>query len=355
MKKVYFTPGPSQVYPTVSQHIKKAIRTDILSLSHRGEEFKNLFKDTLQGLKKLLNIPKDYSVFFVSSALESMERTIQGCVQSYSFHIITGSFGRAWANIGIQLGKNVIKKEAKNGEGIQLNNLEIPKRAELVCITQNDTSTGVWIPEQEIHNLKKRNPEKLIAVDLVSSIPICNIDYQYIDVAFFSVQKGFGLPAGLGIMIVAPSVLAKTEALFRRGINIGSYHSLKNLSEKAKDCQTPETPNVLNIYLLNQVIKDMTKVGLKKIRQDTGKKAEILYKFFDNHKIYQPFIKNPQFRSPTTLVIDVGGQSEKLRRKLKKFGFIIGAGYGDNKLNHIRIANFPSHKLTDVRRMLKYI
>lgn len=347
MKKIYFTVGPSQVYPTLYQHLNQAIKKDIPSLSHRGAEFKQLFKDTAENLTKLLNIPKNYHIFFVSSALEAMERTIQSCVEKTSFHIITGSFGKAWANYAAQLGK----KALTNG---QLES-KIPKDAELICITQNDTSTGFWIPMKDIYNLKKKYPEKLIAIDIVSSIPYVDIDYRYIDVAFFSVQKGFGLPAGLGVMIVSPKALEITEKLIKKGVVVGSYHSLKNLSEKASQLQTPETPNVLNIYLLNNAIKDMLKIGLKKIREDTDEKARILYEFFDNHKKYQPFIKNRKFRSPTTLVIDVKGESERLRKKLAKAGFIVGAGYGDNKLNHVRISNFPSHKLKSVLQMLKYI
>lgn len=353
MQKIFFTVGPSQVYPTLHKHINIALKQNVPSLNHRGQEFKQLFAMTSGNLKKLLNIPQSYQIFFVSSALESMERIIQGCVDKSSFHIISGSFGKAWANYAEQLGKKVIRFEFDKESG--LSNLKIPKVAELICITQNDTSTGIWIPMENIYNLKKKFPEKLVAIDTVSSTPYADINYKYIDIMFFSVQKGFGLPAGLGLMIVNPKALEKTEQLVKKKIVIGSYHSLKNLSEKAKDFQTPETPNVLNIYLLNEITKDMLKIGINKIRQNTDKKAKILYDFFDNHKEYEPFIKNPQFRSPTSLVFDVKGESERIRKKLFKRGFIVGAGYGDNKSNHIRVANFPSHTLKNIRWMLKYI
>lgn len=347
MKKIFFTVGPSQVYPTLYKHLNQAILDDIPSLSHRGDSFKKLFKETTNNLRRLLNIPADYQIFFVSSALEAMERTIMGCVENYSFHIISGSFGKTWANYAEQLGKEVFR--------VEFNNINIPKETELICITQNDTSTGIWIPMEDIYKIKKENPKKLIAIDTVSSTPYVDINYKYIDIMFFSVQKGFGLPAGLGVIIASPKALQKAEKLSKKGISIGSYHSLKNLSEKAKDFQTPETPNVLNIYLLNKVTLDMLKKGVKKIRQETLEKAKTLYSFFENHKEYEPFIKNLQFRSPTSLVFDVKDHSDKLRKSLAKKGFIVGAGYGDNKLNHIRIANFPSHSLKDVRQMLKCI
>lgn len=354
MKKIYFTVGPSEVYPTLYKHLEKAIKRDIPSLSHRGSEFKELFKNTTTGLKKLLNIPAPFKIFFVSSALEGMERIIQGCCERVSFHIITGSFGKSWVNYASQLGK-IAKTYTIENTVTEISDLEIPKEAEIICITQNDTSTGFWFPVSQIVKLKKKYPEKLIAVDIVSSVPYVNIDFKYIDIAFFSVQKGFGLPAGLGVIIVNPKVLQKTQTLLNKKVITGSYHSFKNMAEKAAKFQTPETPNVLNIYLLNYVIKDMLKEGIEKIRKDTDQKADTLYSFFENYTKFKPFIKHPQFRSVTTITIDVKGQSEKIRKKLVKSGYIIGAGYGANKQNHIRIANFPAHKLRAVKKLIKLI
>lgn len=352
MKKVYFTVGPSQIYPTIPKHISNAIKEDILSLSHRGKEFKELYENTVVDLKKLLNIPDEYKIVFTSCALEAMERTIQGTVAETSFHIISGSFGKAWSKYAKELGKDVISLEI-DSNNYSLEDIEIPKKTELICITQNDTSTGIWIPPQDIENLKKKYPEKLIAIDVVSSLPYVNINYKFADIAFFSVQKGFGLPAGLGVMIINPLALEKTEKLTRKGVITGSYHNLKRLAEKAEEFQTPETPNVLNIYLLNKVVNDMLKIGIDKIRQETDKKSRIIYDFFGNHKKYTPTINNVVLRSPTTIVINAEGESQKLRETLAKSGFIIGAGYGENKLNQIRIANFPAHTLKSVNSMLK--
>lgn len=355
MKRIFFTVGPSQIYPTVTKHLNLAIKQDVLSLNHRGQEFKGLFKEVTKNLKKLLNIPENYQVFFVSSALECMERVISSCCQKASFHIITGAFGRAWAGYAKELGKSTYTFAINPTQQTDLDKINIPEETEIICITQNDTSTGYWIPPEEITKLKQKYPYKLIAMDAVSSIPYVKLDYSFLDVVFFSVQKGMGLPPGLAVMIVSPQALQKTEILIKKRLITGSYHSLKRLSEKAVQLQTPETPNVLNIFLLNCVVKDMLKQKITKIRQDTDKKAQALYNFFNNHQKFKPFIPNTQNQSPTTAVFDIKGKSETIRNKLTKAGFLIGAGYGDNKQNHIRIANFPSHSITDLKRMLKYI
>lgn len=355
MKKVYFTVGPSQVYPTLYKHINRALAEDVPSMNHRGEVFKKLFNEASEDLKKLFNVPESYQIFFVSSALESMERTIQGCVEKYSFHVVTGSFGKTWAKYATQLGKKVTKLETKFGEGVGISNLEVSQNAELICLTQNDTSTGIWIPPQDIEALKKKYPNKLLALDLVSSVPFVDINYKFADVTFFSVQKGFGLPPGLAVVIVSPAALEKTRVLIKKGVNVGTYHNFENLSTFAQKGETPETPNILNIYLLNAVVKDMLKIGLSKIRKETEQKSNLLYRFFESHKNFEPFVKDIKFRSPTTLVLDVKGNSQALRKKLSVKGLIVGAGYGDYKDSHIRVGNFPAHSLKEVCQMLKYI
>ncbi|MBI2022747.1 aminotransferase class V-fold PLP-dependent enzyme [Candidatus Daviesbacteria bacterium] len=355
LQKKYFTVGPSELYPTVYKHILKALKRDIPSISHRGSEFKKLYQEVSENLKKLLKIPAKHQIFFTSSALEAFERIIQGCVQSSSLHIITGSFGSSWFKTAQDLAKSPLKEEASAGEGIDLTNLKVPKEAELICITQNDTSTGVWLPPEGIHALKLHYPKKLIAVDVVSSIPYVDLDYSKIDITLFSVQKGFGLPAGLGVMIVSPQALEKAGELLRTGISIGSYHSLINFSKKYSEFLTPETPNVLNIYLMSSVIGDMLKLGIDKIRRQTDQKANLIYKFFERHSDFKPFVKDPKYRSKTSLVVDVLGRAKELKEKLAKKGIIISAGYGDYKENHIRLANFPSQTLSDVRKLLSFI
>ena len=59
MKKIYFTPGPSQLYYSVEKHIESALKEDIMSMSHRSESFKSLYSETINNLRALLEIPPD--------------------------------------------------------------------------------------------------------------------------------------------------------------------------------------------------------------------------------------------------------------------------------------------------------
>src|SRR5690242_1943005 len=106
MKKTYFTVGPTQLFPTLGKHIKQAVRENIGSVSHRGRDFENLYKETKSLLQKLLGIPKSHEVFFLSSGTEAMERIIENLVETESFHVVTGAFSQKFFDFAKTLGKD---------------------------------------------------------------------------------------------------------------------------------------------------------------------------------------------------------------------------------------------------------
>jgi phosphoserine aminotransferase len=353
MKKLYFTPGPSELYPTIHKHFQKSLQTQIGSISHRSLQFQEIYQDLVSGLKELLTIPDDYHIFVVGSGTEAMERTIQNCVEKYSFHFVNGSFSKRFFLMAADLHKKPQSNEVPFGQGFSFRKITIPNETELICFTHNETSSGVMIPAKEIESIAKNHPDKLIAVDIVSSVPYVDLDYKLTDVVFFSVQKGFGLPAGLGVMIVSPRAIKKAQALEQKKINIGSYHSFPKLLHYAQKQQTHETPPLLAMYLLGKVIKDMQKKGIVRIRKETDQKAKLLYDFLDQENILTAFVKEKNWRSQTVIVADIQKAKKDVKKLLAKKGFIVGNGYGKNKNTQIRIANFPAHSVQEVKRLIK--
>ncbi|MBI3984823.1 MAG: aminotransferase class V-fold PLP-dependent enzyme [Candidatus Levybacteria bacterium] len=357
MKKVFFTVGPSQNYKSVQKHLLKAVNEDVLSISHRGDFFHQLFLENVALLKKLLNIPQDFHVFFISSGTEGMEISINNLVLENSLHLITGAFGEKFFNIAKDLGKKPVKISAEFGKGLdedKLKEIDLSK-IELLCVTQNDTSSGIVFPMDKIYDLKRKNKNLLIAVDFVSGVPFGDLEYKYLDNVFFSVQKGFGLPAGLGVLVISDKALKKSQKLLDLGKDIGSYHNLPTLYSYSLKSETPETPNVLAIFLLNGVLKDMGKYGIQRLRKETIKKADILYGFLDKSKILSPLVNEKSLRSKTTIVAKIKGNSLDLISFCRKRGIILGSGYGENKQKQVRIGNFPAHTLLQVKTLIKIL
>lgn len=355
MKKVFFTPGPTELYPEVREYIEQALDDNVCSINHRSREFMDIYKFTADNLKQLMNIPDNYNIFFLSSATECMDRIIQNTVEKRSFHFVNGAFAERFYKTSVELNKEAEKAEAEYGKSFDFDNIRIENDPELICITQNETSTGVAIDPAEIYKIKKKHPESIMAVDIVTSSPFVDLDYDQIDCAFFSVQKGFGLPAGLGVLIVNNRCMEKARYLKSKNVSTGSYHNFISLFENAEKFQTTETPNVLGIYLLGKVCESLNKYGVDKMRNDTLKKSEMLYEFFDGHPFLKPFVSNWSDRSKTIIEINAGSRQTEIKKKLADAGIIVGSGYGKLKDTHIRIANFPMHKKEDVKRIIEIL
>lgn len=339
--KINFTPGPSQLYFTVEDHVRTAFREGIPSLSHRSRKFEAIYRETSEGLRELLSVPADFHVLFTASATEIWERIIQNLVVSKSLHLVNGSFSRKFNEVALQLGRQATTVERPAGHGFT-GSVDVPADVELVALTHNETSTGVSMPLSVIGDIRNGNKEVIIAVDAVSSLPYPDFDYHAIDTVFFSVQKGFGLPAGLGVWLVNERCAAKANAMLSR-VSIGSYHSLPSLLQHESKFQTPETPNVLGIYLLGKVIGDMLRTGIQRIRKETEYKAAILYQELNRHEVLKPLVADAQCQSKTVIVANTGASTKLLTETLLSRGMQAGAGYGDGKATQLRFANFPTH------------
>jgi len=350
--KIYLTPGPTELYPQIDKFVIEAINENLLSANHRSDVYIDIHKKVVQNLKSLMNIPDDFDIFFVSSATECMDILIRSTVRKNSFHFVNGAFAERFYKTSLELNKVADSVTVEYGESFEFT--EINNKPELIAFTQNETSTGVYLDPEFIYQYKKLFPNAVIAVDIVTSAPYVNLDFSKIDAAFFSVQKGFGLPAGLGVLITNKKVLNKSLELKSSGISIGSFHNIPDLKKFSDLNQTTETPNVLNIFLLNKVTEDMLRKGIGKIRQETIEKAELIYNFFDNYK-YKPFVKNKKDRSPTIIVIDTRDETEKIKSILKSNGIIVGGGYGKFKNSQIRISNFPGQEKFHYEKLINIL
>lgn len=338
--KINFTPGPSQLYFTVEDHARKAFRDGIPSLTHRSKDFENIYARVRDGLRELLQLPPNFRVVFTASATEVWERSIENLVEEKSLHFVNGSFSLRYFEIAKQLGRSSDKIEVEEGKGFTTGTFPA---TELVALTHNETSTGVSMPLEFIHAFRASHPEALIVVDAVSSLPYPAFDYTRIDSVFFSVQKAFGLPAGLGVWLVNDRCVEKAESIAAKGKSIGSYHSLPSLLGFEKKNQTPETPNVLALYLLAQVLEDFNRLGISKLRAETDYKAALLYQALATSGVASAFVKDESARSKTVIVADCGNNLSQIVKALQSKELYPGDGYGKFKTTQLRFANFPTH------------
>jgi phosphoserine aminotransferase len=337
----YFGPGPSQLHSLVPEALARAVADGLPSVSHRSARFRVEVARAREALTALLQLPDGYRICYLGSATEAMERIVQGGVARQSFHLVNGSFSRRFREVAVNLGRETDVLEAEDGTGFRLDRVEVPQGTELMALTLNETSTGVALDAEGMELLAKRHPEVLVAVDGVSGTPALSVPIKRVDALFFSVQKLFGLPAGLGVLIVSPRMADRSLDLEGRGLSVGGYLHLPALLRAADQDQTVATPNALAIHLLGRVAEAFLDEGLDRMRDEMKRKASLLLGAGAAAE-WEPYVAEED-RSPTVVVFRVPDGSEGPRNRLAERGFEVGSGYGPYKAAHIRIANFPAH------------
>lgn len=350
MPPLTFYPGPSKVYPQVRQFMLDAYDSGVLSLNHRSSGFMEICRKAIEGLKEKLAVPDDYSVMLVSSATECWEIIAQSLTGKESFHLYNGAFGEKWLEYAKRIHPGSTGTAFRPEETLIPQGLAIPEDAEVICLTQNETSNGTQVSGQILRQIKEKYPDKLIAVDATSSLGGVALDFMAADIWFASVQKCLGLPAGLGILICSPAALARARQIGDRKF----YNSLLFVHENFEKYQTHYTPNVLDIYLLSRVTEMVMPVREIALRLEG--QATDWYRYFENHSVLQLFISNASVRSDTVIAVKSDEETvARLKEKARGENIILGNGYGDWKKSTFRIANFPAVTTEEISLLRNFL
>jgi phosphoserine aminotransferase len=287
-----------------------------------------------------------------------MELTVRNLVKSSSCHFTCGRFSELFSEIGENLGRKTVRISAPWGESPYFDPAAVPADCELITITANETSTGTMCLNQDIGRIRRGCPDQLLSVDITSLAGMKALNIADADVWLFSVQKGFGLPGGLGIMIVSPQAFAKSLELSQKKQNIAGSFTFSAMDRLiARGGQTVCTPNVLGIFLLSRKLARWNASGgLRQKELETVKKASLLYKKIDSHPRLKCFVKDPPARSISVACIEGLTQDiAKLHEAAAKENILLGKGYGKLKETTFRLALFPAITDEDLNRVLRLI
>ena len=347
---ISFYPGPSRVHDEIPEYVHDAYEKGILSINHRSEEFIKISERTITLLKEKLEIPPDYTVFYTTSATECWEIIAQSVITNTSFHFYNGAFGKKWYEYTSRICAGATAFPFDHNDLIAVKKLRLPKEAGVVCVTQNETSNGTQINDVTLQAMRTRYPQHLIAVDATSSMAGIVLDFRQADIWFASVQKCFGLPAGLGLMICSPAAMQKVSDAGEKN----HYNSLLFMAEMMEKWQTPFTPNVLNIYLLMRVLENSQTI------REVHTKIEERYRQWVNvlneKESLRHLIDNEEARSFTVVPVKATDSLvASVKSRARKNGFLLGEGYGDLKASTFRIANFPAIRKKEIEALIEFL
>lgn len=308
-----------------------------------------LCRQTVTLLKEKLSIPASYEIFFTTSATECWEAIAQSVVERESVHIYNGAFGEKWYEYTRKLRPQARAIIFSRDSVLDPEKLVFDS-ADVICLTQNETSNGTQVSGGIIKAVKDNNPGHLVAIDATSSMAGIHLDFGSADIWFASVQKCFGLPAGLAVMVCSPQAIARIEKLGERD----HYNSLTFVREMMSRHQTNCTPNVLGIYMLMRVLRKLPPI--RKVGRNIRERAAGWTKFFRNSEHLAFLVPNEEVRSYTVMAISgTEDHIRLLKDKAKRKGFLLGEGYGDLKKTSFRIANFPALKPAEIRRLKGFL
>lgn len=348
MQPIYFTAGPSQLHALYNIFHQEAIQLGLGSINHRSDAFRQIYQHTDAAIRKLMNLPDDVHIYFTGSATEIWERIVLNLIHEYSFHLVNGSFSKRFYEFSKAGKKQATAYYAPHGEGFSISEINYPDQIEVICTTQNETSSGVCLPNHFYSSLRKQSPDAIIAADLVSIAPISNISFHDIDTAFFSVQKAFGMPPGLGVWLVNERCRIHAS----KSLHPGIHHTIASFEKNYQCWETPSTPHIVGIYILGKIAAHFYETGLTHIQTQIYTKAQLLYTFGEQSTNFTCTVQQKHVQSPTIIVLQTNVDSKIIIQRLQAKGLHVSSGYGETKNREIRIANFPATTVQDIKMLI---
>ncbi len=350
MHKKLFIPGPTEV------------RKEILDaqaqwmIGHRSKDFGELNKRCVEKTKQIL-ATKNYVMWFTSSGTGTMEGALRNVVTGKILHTVNGAFSDRWFKISKACGKDAVSLAVEWGKAVkpEMIDAELAKGGyQCLTITQNETSTGVRAPIEDIARMMKaKYPDVLILVDAVSGLmgDWFDIDALGLDIVVASSQKAVALPPGLAVAIVSQRALDKCRTVADRGYYFDYDAMLKRYD---KDFQTPTTPAISLFWALDKELDHILAETMQGRYQRHLEMAKFTREWVKQY--FAPFAE-PGYESVTlTTAANSRGISVKdLNGELAKLGMQISNGYGDLKEKTFRIAHMGDLTMDDMKEVTSAI
>jgi len=310
MTRVYnFSAGPATLPEEVLKKAAgemldyKGSGMSVMELSHRGKEFQGIIDAAEATLRDLMTIPDNYKVLFLQGGASMQFAAVP-------LNLMTKNKKADYVNTG-QWTKKAISEAKKHGavnvvaSSAEDNFTYIPKLdpatfskdADYFYIVTNNTIYGTLYPE-----IPDTSDVPLVA-DMSSNILSEPIDVAKFGMIFAGAQKNIG-PAGLTIVIIREDLIGNAAE------NIPTLLDYKVQAENGSMANTPPCYAIYIAGLVFQWIKE--KGGLPVMQKLNKDKAQLLYDYLDNSKL---------FKSPI----------EKASRSLMNVPFITGNEEMDKK------------------------
>ncbi|MFL5461016.1 MAG: aminotransferase class V-fold PLP-dependent enzyme [Gemmatimonadales bacterium] len=261
-----FVPGPTNVPDRVLSAMHRAME------DHRSSDFPSLAAPIFEDLKKVFKTSSGQPFLFPASGTGAWEASLSNTLSPGDRVLAArfGMFSHLWIDMAQRLGLDVEVLDAEWGEGAPIQRYQealaadSSHRIKAVLFTHNETATGVTSDVAGIRRaLNETRHPALLMVDGVSSI--ASIDFRMdewgVDLAVTGSQKGFMLPAGLGIVCVSQKALS----LYEQARLPRVFFDFGDMRKANATGYFPYTPSIPMLYGLKESVAMLLEEGLENV------------------------------------------------------------------------------------------
>ena len=346
-----FGSGPSKVPPEAVTALERAAPS-YLGTSHRQATVRNMVGRLRSGLRDLFSLPSDYEVVLgVGGATFFWDAAAFGLIERRSEHLVFGEFSNKFYKAAAAA-PHLSEPLFIESEPGTRPHVEVREDVDLYALTQNETSTGVAMPVQ------RPAPEAFVCVDATSAAGGLAVRAQDFDTYYFSPQKGFASDGGLWLALVSPAALERIERIAASDRYIPPSLSLATAVAESRKDQTYNTPGLASLFLMvEQIDWILEQGGLEWSVARCASSADIVYSWAEQHRLAEPFVKDPADRSNVVATVDFSADVDAatIAKVLRANGIVDTEPYRKLGRNQLRIALYPAIEPDDVRALTRCI
>lgn len=349
-----FGAGPSLVPTSFLENLLKS-GPGILGTSHRKPAVKNMVQEIQEGLLEFFQAPKDYKVVLGNGGATLMFDMIGlGLTEKKSVHYTCGEFSQKWFKSHNMIPWiEAVEMASEYGQGCQVQETDYTD-ADLVCLTLNETSTGV-----QNCRLPLVNEDKLLCVDATSGGGQVKCDLSKTDVFFFSPQKVFASEGGLWVAIMSPKAIARAMKInANKDRYIPGIMDWKVAIDNGEKAQTYNTPSLSTLFFLREQVRLMRDCGLEAVYELAEKKAKLLYEWATEKSYLSCFVTEEEYRSRAVATIDLDDKvsADELCKFFREKKIIQDIeAYRKLGRNQLRIGFFHNVAYDDLKKITELI
>ncbi len=251
-------PGPTPVPDDVVQAMSKPM------IDHRGVQFADMLKRITANLKRAFQTQNDVFVL-TSSGTGAMETAVVNTLSPGErvLAVTVGNFGDRFSKIASTYGASVNQLKFPDGEAADPEQIRQALKDDpaitAVLVTHNETSTGITNDLETIAHIVKKDFNKLILVDAISSLGSIKlpVDEWDLDVVVAGSQKGWMCPPGLAMI----SFSKRAWDAYANSKMPKFYFDIMEAKKSLDKGQTPWTPAISLMYGLDYALQKMLAKG----------------------------------------------------------------------------------------------